>query len=292
MRFRFIRDHADQYPVDLLCRLLLLTTSGYYAWLVRAPSQRSINDAELTQQIEQLHRDSRGLYGAPRLRAALRRHGVFCSIKRVARLMRGAGLAGRRPHRKRGTTDSKHTLPVAENLLAREFTATKAGQKWVSDITYIQTWEGWLYLAVVLDLYSRRVIGWSMSDQINESLVESSLAMAVSRGSYSSELIFHSDRGSQYAANRIRSRLAELAIRQSMSRKGNCWDNAVSESFFGTLKQELVNRVFASREEARAELFEYIEVFYNRERLHSSIGYRTPAEFESGQQPSINTCPP
>lgn len=270
--------------------MMELTTSGYYVWRDRQPSKRDLEDRELIAQLRRLHEASRGLYGAPRMRAALRREGIRCSGKRVARLMREAGLAGRQPRRRCRTTDSRHTLPVAENLLARDFTAAGPGQKWVSDITYISTAEHWLYLAVVLDLYSRRVIGWSMSAHIDEALIETALEMALADGSRSEGLIFHSDRGSQYAATGIRTRLATLEIRHSMSRRGNCWDNAVSESFFGTLKQELEHPNFATHAEARAVLFEYIEIFYNRQRLHSSIGYMTPVEFESSRIP-INTCP-
>lgn len=271
--------------------MMELTTSGYYAWRDRAPSKRAVEDAALTEKIRIIHADNDGIYGSPKVREALQAQQERHSRKRIARLMRQANLRGVPCKRRCRTTDSAHTLPVADNLLNRDFTATEPGQKWVSDITYIWTTEGWLYLAVVIDLFSRRVIGWSMSPKIDEQLVDAAITMAVTHGRISKGLIFHSDRGSQYAANDIVKKLADLGIRQSMSRKGNCWDNAVAESFFGTLKRERVYRTrYARRSDARTSIFEYIEAFYNNKRLHSSIGYTTPAECERRFKP-VNTCP-
>jgi putative transposase len=224
---------------------------------------------------------SRGTYGSPRVVRDLREQGFLCGRHRVARLMRQTGLKATVRPLFRGTTDSRHTLPVARNLLARDFTAPKVDVKWASDITYLWTGEGWLYLAVTLDLFSRRVVGWSMQTRLDRSLVVNALESALCQRHPVAGLLHHSDRGSQYASAEFQARLDEEEMVCSMSRKGDCWDNAAVESFFGTLKQELVNRCqFATRESARKQVFEYIEVWYNRQRRHSALGYLSPIEFE------------
>ncbi len=236
-------------------------------------------------QIRQVHAASRRTYGSPRIYAELREQGVRCSKKRIARVMRGAGIRACRPRRSRTTTDSRHSLPVAANLLNREFAAPAANTKWAADITYIETREGWLYLAVVLDLFSRRVVGWAMQPTLERKLVLAALEMALGQRHCTTTLVHHSDRGSQYASGDYRARLAAAGIRCSMSRRGDCFDNAPVESFFSTLKTELVNQQrFATRQEARRAIFEYVEVFYNRKRRHSALGYLSPVEFEERQR--------
>lgn len=275
-----------------MCRVLEVSPSGYYAWRKRPVSDRACGDAVLKERITEIFTTSRGRYGAPRVHQALRRNGVRIARKRVARLMQQCSLRARTPRRRVRTTDSNHRHPVAKNLLDRQFTASAAHQKWTSDITYIATHEGWLYLAVVIDLFSRRVVGWSMSQQIDEALVRQAITMALSGKPINRDLLLHSDQGSQYAATGIGQLCRSNAVVQSMSRRGNCWDNAPSESFFGTLKRELINgHIYARRAEARAAIFEYIEVFYNRERLHSTLGYRSPIEFERDHAIS-NPSPP
>jgi transposase InsO family protein len=270
-----------------MCRVLRVAVSAYYAFIQRPPSPHSLIDAKLKAQIEDVFHGFRGRYGSPRIYRELRKQGVLCSEKRVARLMRELELAASRPRRFVVTTDSKHGRPVAPNHLDRKYQVeaiTGLNQAWAGDITYIPTAAGWLYLAVVLDLKSRRVIGWSMADNMESQLVQDALHLATKQRLLRGEkpgLLFHSDRGSQYASHSFQSQLAELKARASMSGKGNCWDNAPIESFFATLKKELVYREkFLTHEQARASLFEYIEVFYNRQRAHSTLGYRSPVEFE------------
>lgn len=265
-----------------------VTRSGYYAWRKQEqePGLRQKENAELLQRIKGFFEGSKQTYGSPRILRDLKADGFRCGKHRVVRLMRQAGLRAVVSRRFQVTTDSKHFLPLAENLLDRDFGAPEANRKWASDITYIWTREGWLYLAVVLDLFSRRIVGWSMQASLDRSIVLKALGAALSqRGSGSTGsaegILHHSDRGSQYASADFQQALSEQGIACSMSRKGNCWDNAPVESFFGTLKQELVHRHnFATREGARQEIFNYIEVWYNRKRRHSSIGYISPAEFE------------
>jgi len=274
-----------------MCRLLGVSPAGYYAAAGRPVAERVHRDETLAETIEQIFDTSHGRYGSPRVHQKLRHEGVKVARKRVARLMRERSLCARRARRRARTTDSQHSWPVAGNLLERNFTATAVHQKWASDITYIATREGWLYLVVVLDLFSRRVVGWSMSQQIDAALVHRAITMAIAGKPADQPVILHSDRGSQYAATGIGELCRFNKVTQSMSRRGNCWDNAVSESFFSTLKQELINeRVYATRAEARVALFEYIEIFYNRERLHSTLGYLSPAEFERTHT-AINPCP-
>jgi len=266
-----------------MCTSLNVSRSGFYAWLSRIDSNRDAENRRLLALIRGVLDESRQTYGAPRVHAALTSRGVQCSLNRVARLMREAGL---RPPKKRRfrpqTTDSNHNNPVAPNLLDQDFAmAERPNQVWVSDITYIPTAEGWLYLAATMDLCSRAIAGWSMSDSLAASSAAAALQMAIDKRSPSGGLIHHSDRGVQYTSDEFR-RLAEThGLVLSMSRKGNCYDHAVMESFFHTLKTELVDRkTYDTRAEAKADVFEYIEAFYNRLRLHSSLGYRSPLEFE------------
>jgi transposase InsO family protein len=272
---------VGQFPVRALCRAVKVTRSGYYAWRKRAPSERKKQDQTLLYRIRHFFERSNGTYGSLRIVRDLRDAGFCCGKHRVARLMRQAGLRAVAAPRFRGTTDSKHALPVADNLLDQDFDAPEANVKWAGDITYVWTGEGWLYLAVVLDLFSRRIIGWSMQSRLDRSLVVNALQLALGHRRPGAGLVHHSDRGSQYASGEFQQVLCQRGISCSMSRRGNCWDNAPVESFFGTLKQELVNRChFATREAARQEVFEFIEVWYNRQRRHSSLGYVSPEEFE------------
>jgi transposase InsO family protein len=258
-----------------------VTRSGYYAWRKHQPSERHKHNETLRTQIRTFFERSKQTYGSPRILRDLREAGFACGKHQVARLMRQAGLRAVVAPRFRVTTDSKHCLSVADNLLARDFSAPGANVKWASDITYLWTGEGWLYLAVVLDLFSRRVVGWSMQVSMGRCLVVDALKTALCPRRPAPGLLHHSDRGSQYASGAFQQALETAGIGCSMSGRGNCWDNAPVESFFGTLKQELVNRRrFATREAARREVFEYIEVWYNRQRRHSSLGYVSPVEFE------------
>jgi len=273
--YQFITAQASRYPVAVLCRVLRVSRSGYYAWRTRPNSRRWLVDCQLEAQIRQIHAASRRTYGSPRIHAELRAQGVRCSEQRVARVMRLAGFRACRPRRTRTTTDSRHAWPVATNLLNREFGAPAANRKWAADITYIPTSEGWLYLAVVLDLFSRRVVGWATRPTLERVLVLDALRLA---------LLHHSDRGSQYASEDYQAQLAAAGIHCRMSRTGDCYDNAPVESFFGTLKTELVyQQVFATRDQARSAIFEYIEVFYNRQRRHSALGYLSPVSYERQQ---------
>ena len=281
MRFRFIDVEKANHPVRILCRCLRVSRSGFYAWRKRSESERSKEDRRLTQAIQISHRESRCTYGSPRVHADLRELGERISRKRVARLMREANLEARRRRRFKRTTDSNHSFPIAENVLDRQFAVDRPNIWWVGDITYIWTDEGWLYLAVLLDLFSRRVVGWSMNSTITRQLALDALQMALDGRAPGPELGQHTDRGSQYASKDYRKRLKDRGITCSMSRRGNCWDNAVSESFFSSLKMECVYRQhFATRAQARAAIFDYIEVFYNRQRRHSTLGQTSPAEFE------------
>ncbi len=277
MSYAFIRGHVAAFPVSAMCAALGVSRSGYYGWASRPEGARATADRALAAEIRAVHEGSRGRYGSPRVHAALRAHGRRVGRKRVARLMRGMGLSARRKRRFRRTTDSAHALPVAPNLLGRDFTAAAPDRVWLADLTYIWTAEGWLYLAVVLDLFSRRVVGWAMADHLGHELALAALDMAIARRRPAPGLIHHSDRGVQYAARRYQARLREHGMLCSMSRKGDCWDNAPMESFFATLKGELVEeRDYLTHDEARADVFQYVEGFYNRRRLHSGIGYLTP----------------
>ena len=283
MRFRLIEDHRDVWPVRVMCDALSVSPSGFYAWRSRPESPRKIANRELLVDIRRIHAQHRERYGAPRIHAELRAAGHAVSRKRVARVMRQHGIRARAPRRFRVcTTDSQHSLPVAENLLDQNFGADRPDQVWLADITYIPTSEGWLYLAVILDLFTRKVVGWAMRDHLRAELTIAALTMAIQRRRPTAGLIHHSDRGSQYAAGDYRDILHAAAIVPSMSRKGNCWDNAPMESFFGTLKTELVHHTqYPNRDAARRDLFAYIEGYYNRQRRHSAIGYITPERAEA-----------
>jgi putative transposase len=282
VRFSFIRAEEAKHDVTLLCQVLEVSRQGYYAWRRRKPCRRRHRDEELRRRIHEAFADSGARYGAPRVYRALVADGETTSRKRVARIMRQEGLVARRRRRFVCTTDSRHGFRVAANLVARNFAPPEPNRVWATDITYIQTQKGWLYLAVVLDLFSRKVIGWSMQPYQDRRLTLAALKMAVdSRRPAPGTLVHHSDRGVQYACDDYRSALVDAEITPSMSRTGDCWDNAVVESFFSTLKHELVYRTtFANHDAARAALFQYIESFYNRRRLHSSLGYLSPEEYE------------
>ena len=281
MRYSCIDRRRSQYPVRMMCCLLQVSRSGYYAWRVRPESQRARTDRELLKRIRQIHADSDGVYGAAKITAELNEKGYPCGRHKVARLMRLAGLKGCPKTSFKVTTqrDPKHT--VADNLLQQNFTAKEMNQRWASDITYIKTRQGWLYLAVVLDLFSRRVVGWSMSRWISRHLAISALNMALDQRLPDKQLIHHSDRGSQYTSDDFRDELAKHNIECSMSGRGNCYDNAVVESFFGLLKRERVNRrYYQTRDDAKQDIFDYIECFYNRKRRHGYLGNISPAAFE------------
>jgi transposase InsO family protein len=276
--------HVDEYDVRLMAEVLDVSPSGYYAWRKRPPSERAIADERLLLNIRMAHAKSDGDYGAPRVQRELKDDGIHVGTKRVARLMRQDGLQGRAPRRRRvTTTDSAHDHPIAPNLLNRQFdvNGVALNQVWVSDITYVPTQEGWLYLAAVLDLASRRCIGWAMRDTLDAELAVSALENAITTRRPRRGLIHHSDRGSQYACAEYRAVLEAHGMRASMSRKGNCWDNAVAESFFATLELELIMKHrWATRDDARRAIFRYIEGWYNRERRHSTLDYVSPAQYE------------
>jgi putative transposase len=282
MSFCFIEDHRDAYPVQLMCSVLEVSPAGYYAWRSRPQSARSAANGELLSAIKQVHQNNHGRYGSPRIHIALQNQGRSASRGRIERLMRRHGMrAIMAPARRVRTTDSRHDLPIAPNLLDRNFTAAAPNRVWLADITYIETDEGWLYLAAVMDLFSRKIVGWAMRDHLRTELASTALAMAISRQRPAQGLVHHSDRGVQYAAHDYRSRLQSAGIKASMSRKADCYDNAPMESFFHTLKTELVHhRKYATRAEAHRDIFAYIEGFYNRTRLHSAIGYISPIEME------------
>ena len=280
MRFCLIEDQRDIWPVRVMCDALGVSPSGFYAWRSRPESARKIANRELLVDIRRVHADHRGRYGAPRIHAELRAEGQIVSRKRIERVMHRHGILAHAPRRYRVcTTDSKHALPIAANLLDRNFAAEKPDQIWLADITYIPTGEGWLYLAVILDLFTRKVVGWAMREHMRAELTMAALTMAIQRRRPGPGLVHHSDRGSQYAAGDYRKILRAASITQSMSRKGNCWDNAPMESFFGTLKTELVHqRDYPDCDTARRDLFAYIEGYYNRRRIHSALGYITPEQ--------------
>jgi transposase InsO family protein len=264
-----------------MCRVLEVSVSGYYAWRKHPPSARTEANAALVEQIRAVHAASRQTYGSPRVTAALRQQGIVCNHKRVERLMRLEGIQGcARRKRRPVTTQSRHDYPVAANILRRDFTAAAPNQKWLGDISYIDTGEGFLYLASLEDVFSRQIVGWAMAEHLEAGLVERALRMALARRQPAAGLLHHSDRGSQYASHDYRALLSQHEVIVSMSRPGNCYDNAMKESFFATLKTECASAPFATRADARTALFEYIEVFYNRRRLHSALGYLSPEQFE------------
>lgn len=284
MKFAFVKGHRTRWPVSVICRVLKVTRGGFYMWLKRKPSRRAVRRQELLAKIRVAHAEHRELYGSPRVHRALRIGGEVVSRNTVAKLMRQAKIRAktRRRYVPR-TTDSAHRKPVADNVLARDFGAGSANRKWLADITYVPTDQGWLYLAAVLDAYSRKIVGWSMADHMETDLVSDALKMALHhRQPDGDELVHHSDRGVQYASDDYQHLLARCGITCSMSGRGDCYDNAMMESFWATLKTELVHhRRYATREQARQSIFEYVEVFYNRKRLHSALGYVSPESFEA-----------
>ena len=281
MRYLFIRGHADQYPVMLLCHVLQVPRSGYYAWRRCPESRRAQEDRRLLDKIKTCHVASKQTYGSPRIHKDLRKLGETCGKHRIARVMRANSLVAKHRRKFRATTDSSHDLPVADNVLNRQFNPAAPNQVWSSDITYVPTREGWLYLATVMDLAFRGIVGWAMSSRIDRALTCAALTDAVRCRQPAPGLIHHSDRGSQYASADYQDLLNQHGMIPSMSRKGNCWDNAPMESFFHSLKVEwLHDQTFSTRAEARQAIFDYIEVWYNRQRLHSALGYRSPETYE------------
>ncbi len=282
--------HESQYSVKNMCRMLGVSRSGYYAWRSRPDSQRTQANERLLVRIREEYQLSRKTYGSPRIYAALRKRGVTCSRKRVARLMRLDHIAARRAHKRIPHTTQRNPEAIpAPNLLNQDFSSPAPNRKWVSDITYIDTAEGWLYLAAILDLFSRRVVGWAMDEHMEASLAQQAWHMAVSQRCPSADLLHHSDQGGQYTSDVYQQSLATHHCQVSMSRVGNCFDNAAMESFFSTLKIECADQPFETRAQARTTIFEYIEAWYNRQRLHSSLGYLSPAEFERISRHS--SCP-
>lgn len=269
------------FRVEKMCQVLEVSRSGYYAWIKRPKSNRKKLNEELVERIKKIFNQSRQTYGSPRITHVLKNQGISCSKNRVARLMKENNIRPKTKRKFKATTNSKHNYPVADNILNRNFNPTEPNQAWVADITYIPTDEGWLYLAAVVDLFNRKVVGWAMDSTMTKELVASALKQAIGRHNPSAGIIHHSDRGTQYASYEYQELLREHGFITSMSRKGNCYDNACMESFFGTLKTELIYLTrFKTRAEARLAIFDYIEVFYNRTRLHSKLGYKSPADFE------------
>ena len=282
MRYRAIQEHDRRYPIRLMCRTLTVSPAGYYAWAGRPESDRSVQNRTLLAEIRMIHRESRETYGSPSIWDALIKRGHRVGEHRVARLMRQHGIRAKTVRKWRATTQSHHRFPVTTNTLNRQFAVPQPNRVWAGYLTYVWTTEGWLYLAVMLDLYSRRVIGWAMGHRLTVELAERALTMALANRKPTAGLLHHSDRGSQYAATSYQRLLGAHGITPSMSRTGNCWDNACVESFFGTLKRELVShRRYATPEDATQDIFEYIEVFDNRKRRHSTRGYDSPAKFEA-----------
>lgn len=282
MKYATVDSLRQDYPVSMLCELLDVSTSGYHEWRTRKPSAQHRANERLVSQIRVLHAESFGSYGSPRIHLALRRGGFSVGRERVRRLMRQNQIVGRHRRKRCRTTDSNHGLPVAPNLLNQDFSCDRPDTVWLADISYLSTGQGFLYFAGMKDLCTKKIVGWSMSATIDAQLVVDALGMAIARQRPSAGLIVHSDRGSQYASADFRHQLDEHGMRQSMSRRGNCYDNAPMESFFSSLKGEfLEHQHFATHQAARVAVFRYIETFYNPVRLHSSIGYRPPNEFES-----------
>jgi len=281
MRFEFIEDHRDEFPVTRMCKVLNVSSSGYYAWRKRPVSAREVANQQLLEKIEVVHTESHETYGSPRVYHELKAQGVACSENRVARLMRLHHIRAKQTKRYKVTTRRNKAHPVAPNLLKRNFVAYGPDQIWLADITYIPTLEGWLYLATILDLYTRRIVGWAMSDRMTSDLTISALEMAISQRQPDPGLIHHSDQGSQYTDGTYQALLKDHGIRASMNGVGSWYDNAPMESFFGTLKSELVHHcAYHTRDEAKADLFFYIEAFYNRRRLHSALDYLSPEAYE------------
>jgi len=281
MKYQFIKNHRSAFAVEKMCLALKISKSGYYAWRVRPKSTRDLRAEKLDHHIRTTYEQSKGTYGSPRITEALNNQGIACSENSIAARMRKNNIKAKTKKRFKVTTNSKHKHPISANLLNQDFTAQHPDQIWVSDITYLWTREGWLYLAVILDLFSRRIVGWAMSHRMGQELVLNAFQQALWQRKPGCGVIFHSDQGSQYACKAFRELLHNHKFIQSMSGKGNCYDNAVAESFFHTLKTELVYfQTYHTREEARNDVFEYIETFYNRIRMHSTINYCSPVQFE------------
>ena len=289
MKFQFIAEQSHEYAITLLCKALEVSESGYYAWRGRKASQHCREDAQLAAEIQQIFLDHRQVYGSPRIHAVLQARGMHCSRKRVVRLMQQLGLSAQPKRSRKPTTKSDPHARFAPNHLNREFTAEQPNSRWVTDTKAVETSEGWLYLAVILDLFSRMVVGWAMATNEDSKLVELALRMAVARRHPEAGLLHHSDRGSEFTSDRYQAALRELGIEVSMSRTANCWDNAAMESFFATLTKECTDRTrFQSRQQARSAIFEYLECFYNPVRLHSTLHYVSPFAFEQADQSKMS----
>ncbi len=290
--YRFIAAEKAAHSIAIMCRVLRVSRSGYHAWTQRPPGPRALEDARLTARIRELHRKRRGVYGSPRIWSDLTvDDGERIGRKRVERLMRQAGLSGLITKKWRATTVRVPGVRVADDLLDRNFAAGAPNRCWVADITYLRTWEGWLYLVAVQDLYSRRIVGWAMADHMRSELVTDALEMALAHRRPDRGLVWHSDQGSQFVSLSFGQKARAAGIAQSMGSKGDCFDNAVAESFFATLKKELINRrSWPAKAELRTEVFDYIEVFYNRERRHSTLGQRSPADYEKLHVPVTETA--
>jgi putative transposase len=274
-------EHSGEFPVKKMAQCLNVSKSRYYKWLTEKPCDRKKQETELLDLIQKIFYIRKRRYGSPRIHKDLKESGYRCGHNRVSRIMRENGLIARQKRKFKVTTDSNHDFPVSPNLLKRQFEVKKQDIVWVSDITYIHTFEGWLYLCVVIDLFSRKIVGWSMGSRITAELTKSALLMAIMQRKPAEKLIFHSDRGSQYASHEFRKVIKHYKIVQSMSRKGDCWDNACAESFFSTLKmEEVFHQTYRTRDEARSSIFEYVAVFYNRQRRHSFLEYMCPDEYE------------
>lgn len=289
MKYEWINRHKNIFPVRNMCRILSVSPSGYYQWLKRPPAERDIRRAVLTAAVKVSHERSRKIYGYRKVHADLvQEMKLECCRETVRRIMKAAGLRSKIKRRRVKTTASDHRYKVAENVLDGDFKVDEPNKVWTADITYIWTEEGWLYLAVVLDLFGRRAVGWSMSEHIDAGLVSNALGMAITHRKLGKGLLHHSDRGSQYCSDMYQGLLRKYGIRCSMSRKGNCWDNACMESFFGSLKNEWTEgKRYRTREEARNDIFTYIEMFYNRQRRHATLGYISPVEYEKRYQGSV-----
>ncbi len=282
MRFAFIKENEKAFEVKAMCETFEVSRSGYYSWKKRPASETAQRAESLTAEIANIHLKRKEVYGSPRVHSELLDRGHRCCVNTVAKLMRNAGIRAKTKRKFKATTDSRHDRPVAENLLNREFDSpTSPNEVWVTDITYLWTDEGWLYLAAVVDLFTRRVVGWALETRMTSQLVVDALQQAIDQQRPSGEVLCHSDRGSQYASEQYQNQLQENGFVCSMSRKGNCWDNASMESFFATLKKELIHHErYETRQAVRRSLFEYIEIFYNRIRKHSALGYQSPVQFE------------
>jgi transposase InsO family protein len=282
MKFVFIEDNRSEFRVERMCQALRVSRSGYYKWKNRPKSKQTISNEELLKMIKEIYHKHKGRYGSPRIWKELKARGIDCGKNRVARLMRINDIKSKRAKRFKATTNSKHNHPVAPNLLNQDFTVDQPNTILVSDITYVWTFAGWLYLCVILDLFNRQVVGWSISSRMTQDLVLNALDQMIKNQRPAPGLIFHSDRGSQYAATKVRELIKKHQVVQSMSKKGDCFDNAVAESFFATLKTECVyQQVLYSRDQAISEIFEYIEIYYNRQRIHSTNNFQTPISLNS-----------